>query len=301
MFPTNLKSAEIRPIFKKGNKLITSNWRPISILSPFSKIFEKHINIQLTNFLTKHNILHSSQFGFRTNSSTEMALSQIIEEITDKFQNGEFTCSIFLDLAKAFDTVDHGVLMNKLRQYGVRGIPAKLLKNYLSNRTQQTIINNTKSNIQTINCGIPQGSILGPLLFNIYINDIINVSNFSIKLFADDACLLLSSKDAKELENKVNIELNKINQWRKFSKLSINFSKSFYMIFFNKKQNPEFNITMDGNTLIRTYDLYLGIIIDHKLKWKKHINYILNKISKVSYMLTKIRHYIELNSLKLLH
>ena len=302
VFPNSLKSAEIRPIFKKGNKLLTSNYRPISILSPFSKIFEKHICTQLTNFMTKHNILHASQFGFRTNSSTEMAVSQIIEEITNKFQNGEYTCSIFLDLAKAFDTVDHEILMNKLCIYGVRGLPAKLLQNYLSHRTQQTIINNTKSNIQTINCGIPQGSILGPLLFNIYINDIIHVSNFSINLFADDACLLLSSKDPKDLESKVNIELDKINQWRKFSRLSINFSKSFYMIFFNKKQNPKFNITMDGNTLIRTNDFkYLGIVIDHKLKWKKHISQIVNKITKVSYMLTKIRHYIDLNSLKLLY
>ena len=302
VFPDNLKSAEIRPVHKRGNKLNVSHFRPISILDPYSKIYETHINTELTGFMTKHNILHDSQFGFRTNSSTEMAVSQIIEDITIKFQNGEYTCAIFLDLAKAFDTVDHGILINKLRACGVRGLPLKLLQNYLNNRTQQTLINNTKSNTQTINCGIPQGSILGPLFFNTYINDIVNVSNFKIKLFADDACLLLSSKDAKDLEKKVNTELIKINQWRKLNKLSINFSKSYYMIFSNKKKNPKFNITMDGNKLTRTDDFkYLGIIIDHKLKWNKHIKYILNKILKVSYMLTKIRHYIDLNSLKLLY
>ncbi len=302
IFPNSLKAAEIRPIFKTGNKLDASNHRPISILSPFSKIFEIHINNQLANFMTKHKVLHNFQYGFRTNSSTEMAVSQIIEEIATNYQNGEYTCAIFLDLKKAFDTVDHEILLNKLSKYGVRGLPADLIKNYLNHRTQQTFINNTHSNVQIVNCGIPQGSILGPHLFNTYINDIVDVSNFSIKLFADDACLILSSKNPHDLENNVNNELEKINLWRKNNKLSVNFTKSKYLIFTNKKQNFSFKIHMDGTTLDRAEDMkYLGIIIDHKLKWNKHINYILNKISRVSYMLTKIRYYIDLNSLKLLY
>ena len=302
VFPDMLKSAEVHPIYKKGSKILTSNHRPISILSPFSKIFERHILNQLTNFIQKHKILHPFQYGFRTNSSTEMAVTQILEEITDKIQNGQFVCSVFLDLAKAFDTVDHSILLGKLYEYGVRGLPAELIKSYLTGRTQRTIVNNITSDPSVVTCGVPQGSILGPLLFNLYINDIIEISNFSIKLFADDACLLCSSDSPQQLEKLVNTELSKINNWRKSNKLSVNFTKSDYIIFTNKKNNYKFNIKMDLNTLKRTTETrYLGIIIDQKLKWNKHVNYIITKITKVSYILTKIRHYINTDSIKLLY
>ena len=301
-FPDTLKSAEVHPIFKKGDKSLMTNYRPISILSAFSKIFERHIHTELTKFITKFNILHPFQFGFRTNSSTEMALTQIIEEISENMQNGKITCSVFLDLAKAFDTVDHQTLITKLYNYGVRGLPAKLIENYLKNRTQITLINNIKSNKEYITCGVPQGSILGPLLFIIYINDIIKSSNFKVNLFADDACLVYSCNDAKNLENNVNLELTKINTWRKLNKLSVNFSKSNYIIFTNKKNKHNYTIKMDKNTLARTEDIkYLGVIIDHKLKWKKHVNHITKKTAKVSYILSKIRHFVDISTLKTLY
>ena len=275
-FPTKLKSAEVHPIYKKGDKTLTTNHRPISILSPFSKILERHIHTKLTNFITKFNILHPFQFDFRTNSSTEMALTQIVEEISENIEKGETTCSVFLDLATAFDTVDHQILLNKLYKYGVRGLPAKLIQDYLTNRTQITKVNNINSDIEYITCGVPQGSILGPLLFNLYINDIINSSNFKIKLFADDACLVYSCKDAKQLEKRVNLELIKVNIWRKLNKLSVNFSKSNYIIFTNKQNNYNYTINMDGHRLERTEEMkYLGVILDHKLSWSKHVNYII--------------------------
>ena len=302
VFPDSLKSAEVRPIYKKGNKLLPSNHRPISILDPFSKIFELHLHNQITKFVSLHNILHPFQYGFRTNSSTDMAVTQIIEDITDKIQKGEFVCSVFLDLAKAFDTVDHNILLNKLYKYGIRGLPAKLIRSYLTDRKQQTIINNIQSDISVITCGVPQGSILGPLLFNIYINDIIKASKFTVKLFADDACLLCSSKDPIQLEKMVNAELININTWRQFNKLSVNFSKSNYIIFTNKKNKHQFNINMDKYTLEQTYNTkYLGVIMDHKLQWNRHIDYIINKISKSAYMLSKVRHYVDLDSLKMLY
>ena len=267
VFPDKLKSAEVHPIYKKGNKFLTTNHRPISTLSPFSKIFEKHILNQLTKFINKHNILHSFQYGFRKNSSTEMALTQITDEISNRMEDGQITCAIFLDLAKAFDTVDHNILLNKLNKYGVRGLPAKLITNYLQNRTQQTVIDNIKSDVLKINCGVPQGSILGPPIFNLYINDIVEASKFTIKLFADDACLLYSSKDPKQLEIIVNNELNKIDLWRKSNKLSINFTKSNYIIFTGKITKHKFKIKMDNNILERTNETkYLGIILDNKLK-----------------------------------
>lgn len=302
VFPQKLKSAEVHPIFKKGNKQLITNYRPISILSPFSKLLERHIHTELTKFVTKHKILHQFQFGFRKNSSTEMALTQIIEEITNNMGNGKFTCSVFLDLAKAFDTVDHKILINKLYNYGVRGLPAKLIENYLTNRDQITIFNNIKSDKEQIKLGVPQGSILGPLLFNFYINDIVQVSNFTVRLFADDACLVYTCNSAVELENRVNTELIKINNWRVINKLSVNFSKSNYLIFNNNKTTHKFSINMDGNILEKTEDIkYLGVKIDHKLKWNKHVNYIKNKIAKASYILCKIRHYVNIQTLKMLY
>ena len=147
-----------------------------------------------------------------------------------------------------------------------------------------------------------QGSILGPPLFNIYVNDIIEVSEFKIKLFADDACLILSCNDPQELENKVNSELIKINNWRKINKLSVNFAKSNYIIFTNRKNTHNYTISMDGKILNRTEEIkYLGVMLDHKLKWNKHINYISKKITKVSYILAKIRHYIPTDTLKTLY
>ena len=146
---------------------------------------------------------------------------------------------------------------------------------------------------------MPQGSILGPLLFNIYINDIIQVSDFKIKLFADDACLVYSCGDAKELQTKVNLELNKINHWRKTNKLSVNFNKSNYVIFNNKKCTFKYQIKMENNMLERTEDVkYLGVIVDQRLRWHKQINHINKKISNVSYIISKIRHYVDLDALK---
>ncbi len=302
MFPTSLKSAEVIPIFKGGNKFQPNNHRPISKLSPFAKIFERHIHTQLNNFITKNNILHKFQYGFRTNSSTEMTVTQITDEITNNLQSGQITCSIFLDLKKVFDTVDHQILLSKLYHYGIRGLPAKLIKNYLTNRTQQTIIGNSKSKTTLITCGVPQGSILAPFFFNIYINDIINSSNFTIKLFADDACLTYSCTDPSELQTIINTELIKINTWRQINKLSINFDKSNYMIFTSKKTNLNLQITMDGNILKRVHEFkYLGVILQDNLKWNSHIQHITKKIAKASYFLTKVRHYVDLASLKMLY
>ena len=177
-----------------------------------------------------------------------------------------------------------------------------MIQDYLTNRTQKTIIGNTKSNSTNITHGVPQGSILGPLFFNLSINDITQISKFSIKLFADDACLIYSADDPKDLESTVNNELIKINTWRKVNKFSINFTKSNYMIFSKRKNNYNFTINMGGNVLKKVNEAnYLGITLHDTLKWNKHINNITNKICRASYILTKIRHYTNLNTLKMLY
>ena len=207
-----------------------------------------------------------------------------------------------MDLRKAFDTVNHDVLLTKLNTYGIRGVPADLFKNYLTNRKQRTIINNSLSNIENINCGIPQGSILGPLLFIIYINDLIDITKLSVKLFADDACLSYSCSDTNILEQIVNNELKTINKWRINNKLSVNFTKSNFMVFSRKKDKFNIQITMDGNRLEKVDETkYLGVILDCKLNWISHINFIKNKISKASYIISKIRYYVDVPILKTIY
>ena len=174
---------------------------------------------------------------------------------------------MFLDLQKAFDTVEHSILLNKLYSYGIRGAPAKLLRSYLSNRQQICVVNGQKSSSKEILCGVPQGSILGPLLFLLFINDLPEVCNFEVKLFADDACLIYADPKPLNLQINVNNELAKVDFWMKSNKLSINYSKSNYIIFTRKILDNNFNIHIQGNRLQRVSQTkYLGVIINEKLK-----------------------------------
>ena len=302
VFPVNLKIGEIIPIFKKGDKLQVTNHRPITLLSPFSKIYERHIHNQITNFINKHKILHPFQYGFRKNSSTEQAITQITEEIANNMQDKYHTCSIFLDLAKAFDTIDHKILLAKLHLYGIRGHAGQLLSSYLSQRTQRTKINNVHSNYCNVTCGIPQGSILGPLVFDLFINDIPQASNFSVRLFADDACLTLRDKDPKVLEIKANQELQKIDDWVKINRLTINYSKSYCILFNRQNITRKIKIKMSGKTIEQVKTIkYLGVHIDQGLNWKQQIQKIQAKLTSASYIIIKTRHYLTIPTLKMLY
>ena len=194
-FPESLKKAEVIPIFKSGSRVLTNNYHPISLLSPFAKIFESCIYNQLINFLNKNKTLYALQYGFREGSSTELAVSDIVDDLTSSIENRLINCSVFLDLAKAFNTVNHLILLEKLEMYGIRGVPLKLLRSYLAGRTQVTLVNNVKSTPKVVDSGVPQGSTLGPLLFLIYINDLPLSTKMRVRLFADDACLSLENSD----------------------------------------------------------------------------------------------------------
>ena len=195
------KISKVTPVFKTGAVTDPGNYRPIAVLSPFAKILERLVYNQLSHFLEKENILFKHQFGFRKNYSTEQAVLELTDNLKMKIDNNEAICSIFLDLSKAFDTVNHQILLQKLYRYGIRGVPLQWFKSYLESRTRQYVeFENAKSNPISIQCGVPQGSTLGPLLFLIYINDMANcLEKANIRTFADDNTLFYSSNSLQDL------------------------------------------------------------------------------------------------------
>ena len=302
IFPESFKYAEVVPIFKSGSKANINNYRPISLLSPFSKIFESYICNQLTSFLDKNNILYRLQYGFRQDSSTELAVTQLVDDLIDAAENKLINCSIFLDLAKAFNTVNHKILLHKLGKYRVRGLPLLLIENFLKDRSQSTVINNSKSKSQEINVGVPQGSSLGPLLFLININDLPSSTNLKVRLFADDACVSYQHQDPSTLNEIINTELVKINDWLESNKLFINYSKSNFLIFNKTRKQHKFLIQLKNHTLTQVSSTkYLGVIIDDKLTWKPHINYLKSKLSRNCYALTRLKGYLDESVMKMVY
>ena len=282
-----MKIAKVCPILKSGPNNEFCNYRPISVLPSFSKIYEKIISKRLLSFIELHNIFSPSQYGFRKKHSTYMAIMKFHEKVTEAIDKNEFCLGIFIDLSKAFDTLDHEVLLKKLSIYGIRGIANKLIKNYLQDRQQYVVYNNSESNCKTITCGVPQGSILGPLLFLLYINDISYISKIlTFILFADDTNILYSNSDIWELERLVNTYLSIISDWFKANRLSLNIQKTNFMLF-GFKHIPitvfrNFHIKIDSiNISSVEITKFLGIIIDEKLKWQHHISYVALKFIKI--------------------
>lgn len=281
VFPSSLKIARVIPILKSGDMQNPNNYRPISILPSLSKIFEKAIHKRLDKFFEQNKLLFSKQFGFRKSKSTKDALSSVLEYITKNIDGKKSVAGIFLDLSKAFDTVNHDVLLLKLENYGVRGIVKDLVASYLSSRQQYVQVGCDKSKCQNIVLGVPQGSVLGPILFNIYINDMhrsLTHDSSHLTLFADDAALF--SESDHDPTHQMQIDCDNIKKWLDKNKLTLNTSKTF-LIKFNKLSRYKTKLTIVNKEIEEvSSSKYLGLVIDKNLNFKDHIKDICSKMAK---------------------
>jgi len=306
-FPTQLKHAKIIPIHKKGDHYTTGNFRPISLLNTFSKIFESIISSRLINFFTKYCILYKFQFGFRQNYSTKLALLDSVDEILGALNDKHYVAAIFFDLAKAFDSIDHNILLSKLLNYGVRGPMHDWFKSYLSGRMQFTSINTQRSNCEPIEYGVPQGSVLGPLLFLIYINDMgLNPKLiFKPKIFADDTNVFASDPNIQQLEKLCQSTIDIISEWLLANRLTLNVDKTCYMIFHPSSapnMSENLNLTIDKLKITKVSSIkFLGMQIDDKLEWKLHIQDLCQVLRKYVGVFCKLSLKLPANILKMLY
>ena len=296
-FPDELKIARVIPSFKSGNGNLMSNYRPISILPTLSKIFEKLIHVRIYQFLDDNRVLYSYQFGFRKAHSTVHAVQTAIHSVT-KALDASYQCmGIFIDFSKAFDTIQHNILLDKLYHYGVRGIAHKSISSYLSNRKQFVYYDNEcYSAVEDINVGVPRGSVLGPLFFILYVNEIISCSESSVEfiLFADHTNIFIYAPTSAELYCKANKVLRQLKSYIDANYLHINLKKSKYIHFRSNRQNTISNSVFYDNFRLEQVQTikFLGIIISETLVWNEHIKSITRKLSKITGSLYKIRRFI---------
>ena len=302
IFPTTLKLGRIIPLHKGGSKKDFKNFRPISILPTLSKIFEKIMHKRITTFFKKFDLFYPNQFGFQSNKSTVDAIIKFTDACYDIMNNKKSLISIYLDFSKAFDTIDHDILCKKLHLYGIRGIVNDWFVSYLSNRRQFVQINTEKSACRNVTSGVPQGSVLGPLLFIIYINDMHKCTELKMIHFADDSTAYASGNNVDSLTRLVNTELVKIDGWVSANKLSLNADKTKFSLFSNLKHITTPNINIRNSNIQRTScQKFLGVFVDEKLNFQTHINSICQKISRTVGILWKLSDFIPSSTLNIMY
>lgn len=286
-WPESLKITIVKPVHKGGDKTLPLNYRPISLITSITKIFEKVLKVRMLNFLNKHNILSPQQFGFRQGKSTENAISLLTKHIYKALDNSRPSLCLFIDLAKAFDTISHALLMKNLEEIGFRGTAYKLISSYLTNRMQCVEVNEIRSNFAKIEYGVPQGTILGPILFIIYLNNLFEIDAKGLVIsFADDTAIFYEGENWESLKQMVENDFVKIKSWFDFKLLSLNIDKTVYVPFASYSSTlPKFksleiidNVSSKFTIISKPFAKYLGIMVDCHLKWDLHINYVTQKL-----------------------
>ena len=299
IFPEHLKIAKVVPIHKEGCRMDVANYRPISLLSSFSKIYEKIMHSRVIEFLDKNDLLYEMQYGFRPGRSCEHALLNAQNLILNSLSKKEISMLLLIDFSKAFDLIEHSILLKKLEHYGIRGIVLEWFKSYLDKRQQYVAVNGAESSTKLIQYGVPQGSILGPILFIIYINDLPSISNLAkFIMYADDANIIITGTDMDEIYQKFETISTIFVDWVDLNGLTLNLKKTKYMVFHrqkNLKVDREFKIS--GKAIDReTEARFLGVIVDDKLTWSKHISTVKTKMARYIGIMYKLKHVLPLKA-----
>ena len=300
-----LKIGKVTPLFKKGGNALMDNYRPISVLPCFLNILERIIYNKPYSFFSENNILYKKQFGFQKQHSTDHAIVYLVNKILKSCENNCYTLGVFIDLTKAFDTVDHNILLKKLFHNGVRGNNFKLLQSYLHNIKQYIAYeNSSKTEFNNVVSGVPQGSILDLQLFLIFINDLCHSTPLlEAILFADDTNLFYSHNKVKELFRTMNAELSHLNDWFCANKLSLNTDKTNYVLFRKAKSKDNLSLVLPdffiNDVKIKSENSlkFLRLMIDENVTWKTQVELVENKISKSSGILYKASRSLNSKSL----
>ena len=307
IFPNEWKCAKVVPIHKQGKRNCVDNYRPISIIPAVAKVFERLIYDQVFQYITEKKILINCQSGFRGLHSTVTSLLEATNEWAYNIDHGNVNAVMFLDLKKAFDTVDHEILLGKLNAYGISGMAGGWFRSYLSGRQQMCVINGRSSNSRFVRCGIPQGTILGPLLFLIYINDLPNCLTYSrARMFADDTNLTYASNNIYDINNKFNEDLANVAEWLSANKLTLNQSKTEFMLIGSRQRIKTLQtvplLAINGVPVRQVaHTKSLGTYIDENLSWNVHVEKLCKKVASGISALKRIRPFASPNTMQLIY
>jgi len=303
IFPHQWKLAKVSPLYKKGPKDCIENYRPISVLCTLSKILERHVHDHLYNYLIAENLLHPSQSGFRPHHSCETALSHMTDAWINALDKGNMVGTLLVDLRKAFDSVHHGMLLEKLSIYGCSEQSMKWFQSYLTERFQCVSLKNTYSEYMPVSCGVPQGSIIGPLMFILFVNDLpLCFSHCNAGLYADDTSAYVIDKDLKTIEEKLNVDAMNVFQWCNENKLRINVNKTKCMLITTPQRratlaNTELTIYINNEVVPHSNsEKLLGVFVTSSLDWSEHIAYVCKCINYRLYIFKKIKPFLTLKA-----
>lgn len=303
LFPNKWKDAKVSPLHKSGPCDDVNNYRPISVLPVLSKILEKHVHFSLINYLNEYNLLHPTQSGFRSAHSCETALVNMIDRWLNSLDNGQLVGVVLVDFKKAFDLVDHKILLQKLKIYGLSDDSLNWFSSYLLNRSQRVSVNNVLSQHKSILYGVPQGSILGPLMFLMFINDLpLYTNDVTTDMYADDTTLFDINVSKEVIQTNLQEALKNLDFWCKHNGMVLNSSKTKVMLVTTSQKRSKLNdetlslLYKDATLQMISFDKILGVYVDNNLSWSFHVNFLTKKISSYLWLLSKIKGFLSVEN-----